>query len=194
MALEFEEHPFWDYSIGVYGTKGVPAACLVLQDRHEIDVNVLLYCSWVGHSGRGVLTPPQLSAALATVDEWHRDVVSALRAVRQSLKGGMSPALLSQSDALRSHILNAEVDCEHAEQLMLANSIELPPNAGLPMEQRAEDSIVNIASYFHACGKICDEADLRQLAIILGAAFSGLDGKRIVTLSRGIMQAGTGTG
>lgn len=45
MALEFEDHPFWDYSIRVYRTDGVPAACLVLQEMHQIDVNVMLFCS-----------------------------------------------------------------------------------------------------------------------------------------------------
>jgi hypothetical protein len=37
MAPEFEDHPFWDYSIDVYSTDGVPAACLVLQEKYGID-------------------------------------------------------------------------------------------------------------------------------------------------------------
>lgn len=194
MTLAFEEHPFWDYSIGLYGTRGVSAACLALQDRHEIDVNVLLYCSWVGHSGRGVLTPAQLSAVLEAVDQWHRNVVRALRAVRQSLKGGIPPAPIAQSDALRNRILKTEVDCEHAEQLMLAHAVELSPDAGLPVDQRAEDAVANIGGYFLSSGDICDAADKRRLAIILGAAFPGLDDKRIAALSRAIMPAGTGAG
>lgn len=56
MPLEFDDHPFWDYSLRVYCGDGVPAACLDLQDRFEIDVNVMLFCSWIGQSGRGVMT------------------------------------------------------------------------------------------------------------------------------------------
>ena len=53
MSVSFPEHPFWDFSLSVYSTEGVPAACLVLQDHHQVDVNVILFCCWLGASGRG---------------------------------------------------------------------------------------------------------------------------------------------
>lgn len=42
MSVGFPDHPFWDFSLEVYPREGVGAACLALQARHEIDVNVLL--------------------------------------------------------------------------------------------------------------------------------------------------------
>ena len=67
MPLEFDDHPFWDYSLRTYACEGVAAACLAFQDRFRIDVNILLFCSWIGHSGRGVMTGTELGAVRAAV-------------------------------------------------------------------------------------------------------------------------------
>ena len=192
MALEFEDHPFWDYSIGVYSTEGIPAACLALQDRHEIDVNVLLFCSWLGHSGRGVMSDADLSSVLDAVDDWNQNVVRGLRAVRQRLKGGLPPALAALSEALRSRILKIEVDSEHAEQLMLAHALELASDPALSADRRAQDAVANISAYFHSRANVCDETDVEQLSVILGAAFTDLDGKRIAMLCRKVIPADAG--
>ena len=60
---------FWSFSLTVYGRPGVEAACLELQDRFGADVNLALYCLWIGRS----LTPEALDkrlskAALAICD------------------------------------------------------------------------------------------------------------------------------
>ena len=64
-AFRFENHPFWDFSLRVYGSDGVPAACIALQERRGIDVNLLLFSAWIGESGRGVLAESDLDATLA---------------------------------------------------------------------------------------------------------------------------------
>ena len=55
----------WRFSLTVYGRAGVPAACLALQDEGGRDVNLLLYCCWVGASGLD--TPTGFASAVATV-------------------------------------------------------------------------------------------------------------------------------
>jgi len=37
-------NPFWDFSLAVWGREAVKPACLALQARHGIDVNILLFC------------------------------------------------------------------------------------------------------------------------------------------------------
>ena len=123
MAAEFPDHPFWDFSLRVYGSEGVPEACLVLQERYGIDVNVLLYCCWLGASGRGTLDDGEIAAVRGAVEHWHRDVVRAVRAVRQRLKGGFGGAPVDLSEPIRRRIAKIEVDLEHVEQLMLAGSV-----------------------------------------------------------------------
>ncbi len=192
MALQFDDHPFWDYSIKVYGTDGVPAACLALQERHPIDVNVILFCSWVGHSGHGVMSEGELARTLDAVSEWHEDIVRALRAVRQRLKGGLPPAPAALSDALRRRILKIEVDCEHAEQLMLAGTLVREADDSLTPERRAADALANIANYFSNQGVAADGEDAAELAIIMAAAFTELESERVLSLCRGMASAGAG--
>ena len=187
MALEFEDHPFWDYSIRVYRTDGVPAACLVLQEKHQIDVNVMLFCSWVGHSGHGVMNGDELTRTLDAVSQWHDDIVRALRAVRQHLKGGLPPAPESLSDALRRRILKLEVDCEHTEQLMLAGTLARKPDEALAPERRAADALANIANYFSRQDIAADGEDGDQLAIILGAAFTELESGQVASMCGGLV-------
>ena len=52
---DFPDHPFWDFSLIVYMTPGVGPACVALQEAHELDVNIVLFCLWAGASGRGAL-------------------------------------------------------------------------------------------------------------------------------------------
>ena len=191
MALEFEDHPFWDLSIKVYGTDGVPAACLVLQEKCGIDVNVMLFCSWVGHSGHGVMNGDELTRTLDAVSEWHDHIVRALRAVRQRLRGGLPPAPEALSAALRRRILKIEVDCEHTEQLMLADTLERKPDDSLAPERRAADALANIANYFSRREIVADGEDADQLAIILGAAFTELESGRVASLCRGSVSSAT---
>lgn len=184
MPLEFEDHPFWDYSLRVYGGKGVPAACLALQDRFEIDVNVMLFCGWIGHSGRGVMTAAELTTVLDAVSEWNERIVRGLRAVRQALRGGMPPVPDQTGEALRRRILDIEVDSEHAEQLMLAAAIDRPVSEGLAENRRAADALANIAAYFASHGVVLVQADADNLVVILGAAFTGLAREEVVALCR----------
>ena len=66
----FEDHPFWEFSLRVYGNGGVPTACLALQERHAIDVNLLLFCAWIGESGRGILG--RFDGNRLTLEQVHR--------------------------------------------------------------------------------------------------------------------------
>ena len=174
VAAEFPDHPFWDFSLRVYGGEGVPEACLVLQERHGIDVNVLLYCGWLGASGRGAIDAGEIARVRGTVDAWHEDVVRAVRAVRQRLKGGFGGAPVDLSEPIRRRIAKIEVDLEHVEQLMLAGSVTRAPDAGLGDAARLDHALENVRLYFRAEGIAPDAADAAQTAIILGPAFDAL--------------------
>ena len=172
---EFPEHPFWDFSLGVYMSEGVGPACLELQDAHELDVNVLLFCMWLGASGRGTLDAAEMTTALGAVEAWHHDVVRGLRAVRVRMKGGMPPAPDELSESLRQRIQKAEIDCEHTEQLMLAGTIDRDADEWRAADARLADAVANVATYFSAIAGVAKDADRSNLAHMLGFAFTDLD-------------------
>ncbi len=184
MAADFPDHPFWDFSLRVYGSEGVPEACLVLQERHGIDVNVLLYCCWLGASGRGALDDGEIAAVCRTVEAWHRDVVRAVRGVRQRLKGGFGAAPVALSEPLRRRLAKIEVDLEHVEQLMLAGSLSRAADEGLEEAARLGHALDNARAYFGAEGIDTDAADAAETAIIVGPAFDGLESAAVAEAAR----------
>ncbi len=71
---ETAKHPFWDFSLALYGREGVARACVALQDRRGLDVNILLFCCWAGSRGRR-LDPADLKGLDAAVRPWREAVV-----------------------------------------------------------------------------------------------------------------------
>jgi len=173
-AFRFEAHPFWDFSLRVHDNDGVPAACIALQERRGIDVNLLLFSAWIGESGRGLLAESDLEAALAASAAWNREIVCAIRAVRNRLKGGMPPIPSERSDVLRKMILEIEVRSEHLEQIALAGAVTRPVDPALAVARRGADAVTNVATYFLMHGFTPDAEDARQVAIVVNPAFPGI--------------------
>jgi uncharacterized protein (TIGR02444 family) len=113
------DNPFWTFSLRLYARPGVAPACLALQDRHDLDVNVLLYSVWLG-AARGVRVSVSDAAGIAScVASWHASVVRPLRAVRVDLKSDAHGAPTPLADSLRNDIKRAELDAERVEQQIL---------------------------------------------------------------------------
>ncbi len=187
--MEFPDHPFWDFSLGVYGQTGVPEACLVLQSAHQLDVNILLYCLWFGASGRGTFDAADMTRVTGAVAEWHENIVRPMRAVRQRLKGGMEPAPEELSEPLRAGVQKLEIDFEHVEQLMLAAAIDRAPGDNADGESRIRAALANARRYFDALDVHQSGNDRRSLAILLKSAFTDLDDELVAKICGGLTAA-----
>jgi len=171
-TTEFPAHPFWDFALPVYQTKGVGDACIALQDRYAIDVNCVLYCCFVGASGRGALDAPSIERLIAVSGPWNREVVQALRAVRRRMRGGVEPVDKALSDSLRQRLLAVEIDCERCEMVTIGQALDRPARAGVPAEDRAKQAAANIGAYFARLGVKPTAEDCRSVAVIVGAALT----------------------
>jgi uncharacterized protein (TIGR02444 family) len=189
MVMEFPDHPFWDFSLEVYGRAGVPQACLELQSAHQLDVNILLYCLWHGASGRGALDAGEMERVIGAVTEWHEKVVRGMRAIRQLLKGGMPPAPEELSEPLRAAVQALEIDFEHVEQLMLAATIDRAPDGSAEDETCIRAALANVGRYFDTLSVRQSAADRRSLAVLLKAAFEDLDAELVTKICGGLTAA-----
>lgn len=126
--------PFWDYSLELYGRPGVEAACLELQQRHGIDVNLVLLCLWLALRGTA-LDGETLARLCHAADRWQIEVARPLRALRRRLKARIAdgepnsvasgwPELAA---AIRQRMVALEIDAEHLEQLHLGRVARLLP-------------------------------------------------------------------
>jgi uncharacterized protein (TIGR02444 family) len=110
---------FWSFSLALYGRPGVAPALIGLQDRVGLDVNMLLYCCWVGSEGRS-LSAADLAAVEAVVEPWQAEVVRPLRALRRRLKGGFGELPASRVEAYRKRLNELEIDGERIAQEAMA--------------------------------------------------------------------------
>ena len=179
MAIDFESHPFWDYSLDVYRRDGVSPALITFQDRHNLDVNILLLCLWAGQSGRGELNDSDFGRALRVSANWNPEIVCAIREVRIRLRQEIDLVPKELSDAVRKKLLELEIECEHVEQVSLVAGLSPTKDDAGSVEQKLTDCCLNLKSYFDCKGCVPDADDRRELLIILSAAFDDISSDNI---------------
>ncbi len=110
MTAAESDNAFWRFSLRIYRAPGVADDCLAVQERCGIDVNLMLFCAWLG-AERGVpLAVEDFAGCRAAVHEWHERAVKPLRAARRQMKG------LTDVEPLRTHVKGLELEAERIEQ------------------------------------------------------------------------------
>ena len=112
------DNPFWTFSLDVYAAPGVAAECLALQRELDVDVNMLLFCAWLGACRNIVLSAERIGFFDEIVRTWREDVVKPLRGVRDTIKGRVDFAE-ENVGALRGEVLSVELGAERIEQALL---------------------------------------------------------------------------
>lgn len=107
------DNPFWRFSLAIYSTPGISAECLALQETIGINVNLLLFCAWIGAEHQIRLTQTELDEFSANVHDWHEQVIGPLRRARQALK------VIGGHAHLREKVKMVELEAEQIEQAML---------------------------------------------------------------------------
>jgi len=164
---------FWPFSLRVYGRPEAAAACLGLQERHGLDVNLLLLACWLGASGRGALGEPAWTDLCAQVATWQGQVVVPLRQVRQRLKGMLAAGASANADpiaSLRRAVGECELDAECLEQLMLERAVAMTGSGAARAGASCEAAAANLLAYLAVCG-VEAAGELRPLSQLLAAAF-----------------------
>jgi len=159
--------PFWTFSLKIYRIEGVAPACLTLQDRHGVDVNVMLYGLWLASQGR-VLGKPDMHEIMDAMAGWKNGVVVPLRSVRRLLRdpaavagkagAAFDPAMVG---ALRDQVKKIELEAERLQQEAL---YALKPVAswgatGAPLEAAS----ANLAAYAGAMRAEFDPAACKAM-------------------------------
>jgi uncharacterized protein (TIGR02444 family) len=173
---DFLPHPFWNFSLELYAGEGVAEACLDLQERRGCDVNILLFCCWLGASGRPTVSAERLRAILKVSDVWQAEIVRPLRQVRRLLKDKPWIEVLPETvDAARRRVADAELAAEHAEQLKLASLYAPPADRDRPAEKRLRAAVGNLGVYAVCLGVVPDARDRAAVAALMRATFPSVD-------------------
>ena len=172
MEFEYPEHDFWDFSLKIYSVAGVSQACINLQDRHQLDVNLLLLGTWYAASGRGQLSADNFLNVEKISSSWNQDIVCKLRMIRERLKTGLTGFLPDRTEAMRKAVLALEIECEHIEQLTISERLCQPAQPLRPVQSETfVDAVVNLLTYIKLKCASLEKIDTVELSEILAAAY-----------------------
>ncbi len=123
--------PFWRFSVAFYRQPEAAQACLELQDRCGVDVNLLLFLLWMARAGRS-LADDEMTALDARLSRWRSEVVRPLRDMRRMLKA--DPPLLEAAPAegFRERVKALELEAERLQQeamYALSDTLAVEPAA-----------------------------------------------------------------
>ena len=145
-----QNSPFWWFSLKLYAERDFAGACLALQDRHGVDVNVLLFMLWAAQHGRRI-EEDGVRAIVAAVEGWRQSVVAPLRTARRFLRTPPADVQASAAAALRQRIQEAELEAERLQQEMLYRLFPIEPRTQ-PEPFRDAFASVNLKSYASILG------------------------------------------
>ena len=106
------DNDFWLFSLRVYEQEGVANECLELQELYGVNINLLLFCAWIGTQAI-TLDRNDIEAATRIVVHWDAMVVRPLRIARKEMKADLD------TTTVRARVKALEIEAEQIEQAML---------------------------------------------------------------------------
>lgn len=114
------EQQFWRYSLERYARSRVQSLSLGLQDRHGFDVNLMLFCLWLGETERAALDQDGIQTLRRAAAPLNDNLVAPIRSARRWLKGWKGAGDTDEADRTHYEALKAvELRCEQLVQRAL---------------------------------------------------------------------------
>ena len=163
---------FWNFAVRTYRCEGIPEVCLALQNERGADVNVLLFCCWMGAT-RGEFEIETFDMMLEFSRAWADRVVRPLRNVRTWMKieGCPDPAMPVESCMnLRERIKKVEFEAEQLQENVMQSLVDTIPGVTLSVAEQVRAAALNLRRYCEAEGIVSDHETQSRLDVILRAA------------------------
>jgi uncharacterized protein (TIGR02444 family) len=143
------DNELWRFAYSFYSEQGVSPACLILQDKLGVDVDILLFAIFAQVKRGVLLDTNDLQAVDDIVRDWRGEIVQTLRRVRTRLKSGPGPAPSSVTEELRNRLKTAELEAEQIELAVLADWLDRQPPRRADVVD-ANTAPLMVARYFQA--------------------------------------------
>jgi uncharacterized protein (TIGR02444 family) len=161
--------PFWRFSLHFYRLPKVADACIALQEKAGVDVNLFLFLLWQATSKRA-LSLIEVGETESRIGAWRDATVIPLRMVRRALKSPPALVAPATAEAFRTRIKAVELEAERLQQEAM---YELACASPLGREAASvhEAARNNVAVYATIARKPFPKEAIETLL----AAFVGLD-------------------
>jgi uncharacterized protein (TIGR02444 family) len=160
----------WDYAVDLYGRTGVRDACLDLQDRLGLDVDLLLFAVWSAMVIKAQLDADAFRECIQLTEDWRENVVKPLRGLRRTTRQGVAGADDADAGQIADQLQAVELEAERVELAMLEQWGRGHGTTG-PCENPGAAAASNLVGYLAAAGvQTRDAAD--GMRTLLAAAVS----------------------
>lgn len=157
----------------------MPDACLSLQNEHGVDVNMLLYCCWVG-AVTGKFDDGLFDRAHEFSMRWAGHVVIPLREARTWMKHTgchEEPMPTDSCMELREDVKTVEFAAEKMQQEVLESLASIDADRDEEPARVVENVSANLMRYLE-CRDLQAGADVQaKLVVIVRAAFPDINEK-----------------
>jgi uncharacterized protein (TIGR02444 family) len=143
-APAVDKSPFWRFSVKFYAVPGVAPACIELQDRAGVDVNVLFFLLWNATQNRA-LGNAEVAALDRDFGAWRDMTVVPLRNVRRALKAPPGVMGSQEAEDFRTRIKAVELEAERLQQEAMYRLAQ--SGIGRPAASKMEAARQSVAAY-----------------------------------------------
>jgi uncharacterized protein (TIGR02444 family) len=128
-----------------YAVPGVAPACIELQDRARVDVNVLFFLLW-NASERRALDAADVGRVERAIGAWREIAVVPIRNVRRALKSPPPVMAPDAAEGFRTRIKAVELEAERLQQEALYDLAQ-DRRLGRPAATAAEAAAISVGAY-----------------------------------------------
>jgi uncharacterized protein (TIGR02444 family) len=158
-----QDYSLWDYALAVYSQPAIQAQCLVLQDRYDLDVNLLLAAGYWA-CGEHCWSLAQVEMLVGVSAELRKNYVLPLREMRRKAE---NPKRQGLYQALKT----AELAAEHLQIEAIAQQLSGFSGSAKPKSQNPYLANLTVYAQYSNGGEPTKLATcLGDLAVSLAAA------------------------
>ncbi|MEM1243553.1 MAG: TIGR02444 family protein [Pseudomonadota bacterium] len=138
-------HAFWNFSVKFYNDDSIASALHLLQTKHQLNINIILYCIYCGLSGRGAINSVQINQLNHAVEVWHRKITKAIRQLNRRVKQ------YRDFDAkIHELIFSTELLTEQIEQSIIVDTVPVRAIKRRANQLKIDDAIKSLHHYFES--------------------------------------------
>ena len=143
--MDFPNSELWNYTTQLWMLPDVKKTCKELQNNFDININMLLYCCWLGDKGLHI-NEDDLQVLLDTLQQW-QTVIQPLRDSRKMMKKNLMIMPKELVEQTKKNISEMELNAAHITQLTLEKTLKLKKISACNDQSNIHCSLENIKAY-----------------------------------------------
>jgi len=167
--MEFPDSDLWTYTTQLWTLPEVEPTCLELQNNYDADVNILLYCCWIGDKSLS-MNEDDMQVLLDTITPW-QTMIKPLRDSRKMMQQQLIAMPSHLVEQTVSNMNQMELNAEHMAQLALEKAYGAEKITPLKGTSNIDCSLHNINLYLQTLESI---PSMEEIMPIVGQLLSSI--------------------